>query len=121
MKLIYTLLILLATNANFVWADEGIDITNPSQVSALVAISERLDAVSTAIMGCMDSGKGHNTCLCEHKGLVIQFNTSVNNLSLNHPDLEKYDLVRFKSPDGMWIAQSLKGLKKQASSEPSCP
>jgi len=84
---------LLVTIANFVWADEGVDITNPIQVLALVAIQERLDSVSDAVMGCMDSGGEHKACLCEHKELIVQFNTSVKNLFLNHPDLEEFDLV----------------------------
>ncbi len=119
MKLILT--ILVATIANFVWADEGVDITNPTQVLELVKIQERLDSVSTAVMGCMDSGREHNACLCQYKELIIQFNRSVNNLFPNHPSLEKYDLVRFKSPDGTWVTQSLKSIRKQASLDPSCP
>ena len=87
---------------------------------ALVAIQERLDSVSDAVMGCMDSGGEHKACLCEHKELIVQFNTSVKNLFLNHPDLEEFDLVRFKSSDGTRVAQSLKGIRKQASSDPSC-
>ena len=90
MKLILT--ILVATIANFVWADEGVDITNPTQVLELVKIQERLDSVSTAVMGCMDSGREHNACLCQYKELIIQFNRSVNNLFPNHPSLEKYIL-----------------------------
>lgn len=69
----------------------------------------------------MDSGKEHITCICENRKLIIRFNESVRNLFSNHPGLEEYDLVRFKSPDGIWIAQSLKGIRMQASTEPSCP
>ncbi len=55
MKLIMT--ILLVTIANFAWADNGIDIKNPTQVSNLLLVQERLESVSNAVMGCMDLGK----------------------------------------------------------------
>jgi hypothetical protein len=58
--------------------------------------------------------------MCIHKELIIHFNTSVKNLFSNNPSLEKLDLVNFKSPDGTWVSQSLKSIKKQASAEPSC-
>jgi len=119
MKLILT--ILLATVANFVWADEGVNIANPNQVLELVIIEKKLDTVSSAIMACMDSGKEHKSCLCEQKEKIIQFNTSVKKLFVNHPELEKYDLVRFKNQDGIMNNLSLKGIRKQASIEPQCP
>ena len=119
MKLILTILLVAASN--FAWADEGVDITNPNQVLELVTIEEKLDTVSTAIMACMDSGKEHKPCLCEHKEKIIQFNASAKNLFVNHPELEKYDLVRFKTQDGTLINLSLKGIRKQASIDPQCP
>ena len=119
MKLIAILL--LAATTSFALADDGVDITDPSRVSELVALQEKLDAVSTAIMGCMDSGGTHQACLCEHRDLIVRFNTSVKRLFANDPGLEKLDLVRFKSPDGTSIGQSLESNKKQASVDPSCP
>lgn len=115
-----SLIILLAVITNFVWADEGVDITNPAQVSELLDLQEKLDSVSNAIMGCLDSGEEHSVCICKHKELVIQFNRRVNELFLNHPGLGELDLVRFKSPDGIYVAQSLEGIRKQANVEPSC-
>ena len=114
------LIILLAVITNSIWADEGVDITNPVQVSELHNLQEKLDSVSNAIVGCMGSGEEHNDCICKHKELIIQFNRSVNNLFLNHPDLGELDLVRFKSPSGNYVAQSLEGIRKQANIEPSC-
>lgn len=119
MKLILT--ILLVTVANFAWADEGVDITNPNQVLELVTIEEKLDSISTAVMACMDSGKEHKPCLCEYKEKIIQFNTGAKNLFVNHPELEKYDLVRFKNQNGTMINLSLKGIRKQAGTDPQCP
>jgi len=114
------LIILLAVITNSIWADEGVDITNPVQVSELHNLQEKLDSVSNAIMGCMDSGEEHKACICKYKELIIQFNTSAKKLFLNHPDLGELDLVRFKSPDGNSVAQSLEGIRKQANVEPSC-
>ena len=114
------LIILLAVMINFVWADEGVDITNPVQISELHNLQEKLDSVSNAIMGCMDSGEEHNVCICKHKEIIIQFNASANKLFLNHPELGELDLVRFKSPDGNYVGQSLEGIRKQANVEPSC-
>ena len=114
------LIILLAVITNLIWADEGVDITNPVQVSELHHLQDKLDSVSNAIMGCMDSGEEHAACICKHKELILQFNNSVNKLFMNHPDLGKLDLVRFKSPDGIYVAQSLEGIRKQANIEPSC-
>ena len=70
------LIILLTVITNTVWAYEGVDITNPAQVSELHNLQEKLDSVSNAIMGCMNSGEEHKVCICKHKELVIQFNTS---------------------------------------------
>lgn len=57
MKLIFTLLIFLGCVSNFVCADEGVDITDPEQVSELLGIQKRLDAASTAVMGAWIQGK----------------------------------------------------------------
>ena len=114
------LMILLTVIMTFVWADEGVDITNPVQVAELHRVQEKLDMVSNAIMGCMDSGEEHAACLCQHKELIIRFNSSVKTLFLDHPELGELDLVRFKSPDGNYVGQSLEGLRKQANVEPSC-
>lgn len=116
----YTFVLLLASMATLVWADESVDITDPAQISGLLAIQDNLDAVSAAIMTCMDRGGKHAACVCEHRELVSRFNASVRDISENHPDLEEYDLVRFRSPEGVWVSQSLKGLRKQAATPLSC-
>lgn len=110
----YFLAVLLTGTVTLLWADEGVDITDPSRIAALVAIQENLDTVSAAVMECMDAGKPHHDCMCEHKELVTRFNDSVTRAFSKHPELEQYDLVRFKSPDGIWISQSLGNLEKQA-------
>ncbi len=40
------LMIVLAVIITFVWADEGVDITNPVQVAELHQVQEKLDMVS---------------------------------------------------------------------------
>jgi hypothetical protein len=114
------LIILLISITHLAWADEGVDITNPAQVSALQNLQEKLDSVATAIMGCMSSGKSHNACMCKHKELIVEFNKTANKLFLDYPGLKELDLVRFQSPEGESVAQSLKNIRKQASIEPSC-
>jgi len=111
---------LLTTFTNVTWGDEGVDIFDPVQATELRNVQDKLDLVSTAIMGCMDSGEKYKACLCKHKELIIQFNTSVDKLFTNHPVLGTLDIVRFKATDGTWISQSLVGIKKQASAEQSC-
>lgn len=69
----------------------------------------------------MDSGKDHNTCMCDNEALILSFNTAVNKLFESHPDLDELDLVRLKTADGTSVAQSLSGLKVQATQEFSCP
>jgi len=120
MKVKQLLIIFLSTLTTIVWADEGVDIDDPVQVSELNNIQGKLDSVSTAIMGCMDSGKEHKECICKHRGLIIEFNTNVKILFSNYPSFENLDIVRFKSPNGTWVSQSLKGIRAQASVEPTC-
>ena len=114
------MVLLLGSAINPVWADEGVDIKDLQQISALNQVQIRLDSVSTAVMSCMDAGKEHPVCLCQNQKLIIRFNTSVNELFINHPELKQLDIVRFKSTDGIWVSQSLKGIKRQAETNPSC-
>jgi len=116
----HLLIILLACITYLAWADEGVDITNPKQVSVLHNLQESLASVTTAIMGCIDSGNSHGSCICKHKVLITQLNKNTNKLFLDHPEFKDLDLVRFKSPEGEHIALSLEGIRKQASVEPSC-
>jgi hypothetical protein len=39
------------------WSDDGIDITDADQVSALLAVQEKIDSLSSSVKKCMDSGK----------------------------------------------------------------
>ena len=59
--------------------------------------------------------------MCENEALILDFNTAVIKFFEMHPELGELDLVRLKATDGTSLAQSLSGLKLQASSEPSCP
>ncbi len=117
----YLLLIFLATIINFAWAQEGVDIADPVQVSELSKLQGEIESISTAIMECITAGEDHVACLCTHKEEIVQFNSSVKNLFANHPDFENHDLVNFTTPDGVSVAQSLKGILEQASIEPVCP
>jgi hypothetical protein len=72
-------------------------------------------------MNCIDSGNDPTVCMCENETLILDFNTAVVKLFEMHPELGEMDLVRLKTIDGTSLAQSLSGLKVQASSELSCP
>ena len=76
----HLLIILLATITNIVWADEGVDITNPIQALEVHNLQEKIDAVSATIKGCIDSGEEHGACMCKHKALILQLNSSVKSL-----------------------------------------
>ena len=111
---------LLTTFSNVVWSDEGVDISDPAQVTELHKVQDKLDSVSTAIMSCMDTGEEHKTCLCKNEELIVQFNSIVEKLFSNQPELDALDIVSFKATDGTWVSQSLVGIKKQASKELLC-
>ncbi len=115
------LIIFLLSFTNIAWSDDGIDINDPDLVSALLEIQNKLDAISSGVMKCIDSGTDHKVCMCNNEALILDFNTAVNKLFEMHPELGELDLVRLKTTDGTSLAQSLSGLKVQASSEPSCP
>lgn len=103
------------------WSDDDIDITDADQVSALLAVQEKIDSLSSNVMKCMDSGKEHKACMCDNKALINDFNEKVNTLFELHPELEKLDLIRLKTTDGTPLAQSLSGIKIQANTAPDCP
>ncbi len=115
------LIILLLSFTNIAWSDDGVDITDPGLVSALLVIQNKLDAISSSVMKCIDSGNDHKDCMCENETLILDFNTAVIKLFEMHPELGKLDLVRLKTTDGTSLAQSLSGLKVQATQEFSCP
>lgn len=69
-------IIFLLSFINIAWSDDGIDITDPNIVSALLEVQEKIDSISSSVMKCMDSGKDHNTCMCDNEALILDFNTA---------------------------------------------
>jgi hypothetical protein len=118
MKLLFSTLFLFMSS--YLSADEGVDLTDPGQIADLNILQIELDSVTGAIMGCMDAGMDHLACMCRHKEMIARFNSTANQIFLNHPELDQYDLVRFRSSDGQNIAQSLNGIRNQASIDASC-
>lgn len=115
------LIAFLITTSSLLYASEEILIEEPSLVAQLNRIQSNLDEVSAAVMLCMETSKKHMVCICESKEKIIEFNTSVKSLIEKHKVLDGSDLIRFKSTDGSWVTQSIKGLVKQANIElPSC-
>ena len=111
---------LFATSTSLI-AGEEILIKDPALVAQLSKIQMNLDETSTAVVACLEAGKNHSVCMCESKETIIKFNTSVKSLIEKNKDLGNLDLIRFKSTEGIWVIQSLKGLLKQASAgSPSC-
>jgi len=111
------LLVFFTLNAG---ADDGVDITDEREAEALLAIQEKIDAVSSEVAECVSSGGVHNVCLCASRQSIDEFKQAVEALFSAHPDLESFDLVRFRDLDGNTVAQSLSGIKAQAALELSC-
>lgn len=116
-KQLFVILIFLTCNA---YSDEGVDIVNDAQINALLAIQDQIDAISAGVMSCMDKGKTHPECLCENETRFVKFKQLVENLLRDFPELANHDIVRFKAPDGMYINQSLEGIRNQANVEITC-
>jgi hypothetical protein len=116
-KQLFVLLLFVSCNA---YSDEGIDIVDNAQINALLAIQEQIDAISAGVMSCMDSGKTHPACLCENETRFMKFTQLVENLFRDFPELANHDIVTFKAPDGMYINQSLEGIRNQANVEFTC-
>ncbi|MEW4982094.1 MAG: hypothetical protein AB1Y26_02510 [Cycloclasticus sp.] len=119
MKKLIFIYILAFTSLAF--ANEEVLIENPNIVAQLNTIQSNLDKVSSSVMACLESGHEHSACLCQNKEIINHFNNNVEALFRENKALETHDLVRFKTTDGTWVTQSLKGLSKQASEgKPSC-
>lgn len=111
----------LFTVSSSLLAGEEVLIEDPALVAQLSKIQMNLDAASTAITTCLESSKSHSTCMCESKEIIIVFNTSVKSIIEKNKGLGDLDLIRFKSTEGGWVTQSLKGLLEQANAgSPSC-
>ena len=59
--------------------------------------------------------------MCESEKLILRFNNAVEQLFKKYPDLVAVDIVRFTTPDGLSVAQSLTGIRNQAQTNVSCP
>ncbi len=115
------MLIYVLTFSGFAFANEEVLIENPNIVGQLNAIQSSLDKVSASVMACLESGDEHAACLCKNKGIISQFNRSVETFLKKNKALATHDLVRFKSTDGHWVTQSLQGISRQAKAgEPAC-
>ena len=102
-----------------VWADEG---GRCPRVTALRQENARLKKVLAerdleAVTDCMNSEKSHNDCLCENGGLIFKFNETVEELFVTNPNLKTLDIVRFENSYGVWVSQSLSGIKNQAGTQ----
>jgi len=113
------LLILLSLAATPVFA--GTYLINDSEMLFnLVEVQEEVDFISSAIMGCLDSGRDQRECMCDNKGMMAHFSATVKELFKKHPELKNQDLVEFKDPGGMHVTQSLDGFRKQAEIKLNC-
>lgn len=92
----------------------NVEIKDQAIVNDLIVLQMEMDVISSAIMSCMDSGSSHKDCMCQNKSKFNQFTTTVNSVFKKHPSLSKYDLIHYRTSDGMINNQSLLGIKKQA-------
>lgn len=113
-------ILLLALLASFAWSDDGVDITEPRKVAALTGLQEKIDSVSAGVGDCLKAGKAHSVCMCANEEIILNFNRTVKELFETYPDLKAVDLVRFKMPNGLSVAQNLSGIKNQARMKLSC-
>jgi hypothetical protein len=102
------------------FADGNLDITDSKMVADLVELDEIISAISSGVMGCMDTGKEHKPCMCESRELFAQFSDSANKFFMIYPQLHGQDLVNFKDPEGVLINLSLETVKRQAEMELAC-
>lgn len=102
------------------FAGGNLDITDPKMTAELVELDVSISSISSGVMGCMDSGKEHKTCMCENRELFARFSDATNNFFKKYPQLEGQDLVNFKNPEGVLVNLSLETAKRQAEMELSC-
>ena len=112
---------LLLAMASISWSAPSVDITDPAQASALVAIQNKIDRISSAVMACIDSGKAHPDCMCQNQSSIVEFNASVTALFMAYPNLAMLDLVQFQAANGLWVTHSLSSIQRQANSPLTCP
>lgn len=99
---------------------ETLEIKDPKTMFSLVEVQEEIDFISSAVMGCKDTGREHSDCMCENKAMLSHFTETVNELFVKCPNLNGQDLVTFKAPDGVQVTQSLEGIRKQAEMKLVC-
>jgi hypothetical protein len=115
-----TLFILLLFTPAFARAG-NLEIRDPAVVADLAEVQNEIEAISSAVMSCIDSGREHQECMCDNRGKFVHFSRTVATLFADHPQLEGRDLVHFKGKDGTLVNQSLEGIKRQAGMKLSCP
>lgn len=99
---------------------EPYEVQDHETMLALVELQEDMDLISSSVMGCLDVGREHIDCMCANKALFSHFSETVTELFDTFPELENYDLVTFKDPEGVQVTQSMEGIKKQAAMELDC-
>ena len=111
MKTVIFVLLVFWANMAFT---ETLEVDDKDQVAALLKVQQGIDAMSEAVMSCMDSGREHKVCMCKSKDLFAKFSATVDELFVSYPDLKNHDLVGFKEPGGMYVTLSMEGTQKQA-------
>ena len=99
---------------------EPYEVQDHEMMLALSEIQEEVDFISSAVMGCVDTGREHKDCMCTNKAMFMHFSESVTTLFAGFPELEKYDLVTFRDQKGVQVTQSMQGMKRQAVMDLDC-
>jgi len=115
-----TLIYLFFIIPNIPIAAGNLEITDSQTVAGLKEIQNQIDSISSAVMGCMESGGEHKKCMCRNREMFSRFNVTVNAFFKEHPELKGQDLVNFRIQDGTIINQSLVGIRKQARLKVEC-
>ena len=98
----------------------NVEIIDQNIVNDLTAVQKEVDSISARIMSCMDAGKQHKECICQSEAKFSQFSKMVKALFERYPELEDYDLIHYRTPDGAINNQSLIGITRQASMQLTC-
>ncbi len=114
------MILLCIVFSNVSLAAGNLEITDPAKVYQLMEIQNQIDAVSSAVMSCMDTGREHGECMCRNKHMFIAFSKAVSSFFKEYPDLKEQDLIHFRTPSGGIVNQSLGGIRRQADLDIEC-
>ena len=86
----------LATPA---WAAE-IEVTDPSNITLAVAISDAVDATTDKVGACIGGGGAHQDCICANADQIATIRAALDDALAAHPDWQGQTLAVADKGDG---------------------